>query len=119
MNQDSPRQTHAGCSRRRFLERAAGLGAASLAAPYIVPGAALGADDAVAANERIGVAFIGTGNQGSGDMGAFLGDRRVQVLAVCDVNREGPGYWAGSVRGREPARRRVAQHYAAPRESGK
>ncbi len=110
-------------SRRRFLAAASHAGLASLAvpsfaAPMIVSGRALGADGAVAANERIAHAMIGTGNQGTGDMGAFLGDARVQVVAVCDVNREGPGYWGGTVRGREPARRRVEEHYAAQKASG-
>jgi predicted dehydrogenase len=118
MNRANLLQTNADCSRRGFLQRAAGLGAAAVGVPCFVPGTALGADGNTAANERIGMAFIGTGNQGTGDMGGFLGDRRVQVLAVCDVNRESPGYWDGSVRGREPARRMVDQHYAAERASG-
>ena len=99
-------------TRRRFLKQAAGLGAGAIAVPCLVPASALGADGNVAANDRIGVGMIGTGNQGTGDMGAFLGDNRVQVVAVCDVNRESPGYWGGSVRGREPARQRVEQRYA-------
>jgi predicted dehydrogenase len=36
---------------------------------------------------------IGTGNQGTNDMNAFLRDGRVRILAVCDVNREGPDHW--------------------------
>ena len=119
MTRDIQPKTNAGCSRRRFLQRTASLGAGAIAAPYIVPGAVLGADGSVPANERINMAFIGTGNQGSGDMGGFLGDRRLQVVAVCDVNKEGPGYWGGSVRGREPARKRVDQRYAEERASGK
>src|SRR5262249_20344600 len=61
---------------------------------------------------------IGTGNQGLNDIGGFLGDNRVQIVAVCDVNRESPGYWSGAVAGREPARRRVEQRYAAGKKSG-
>lgn len=106
-------------TRRRFLKQTAGLGATAIAAPYLVPASALGTDGKVAANDRINVGMIGTGNQGSGDMGAFLGDNRVQVVAVCDVNRESPGYWGGSVRGREPARQRVEQRYADDKRSGK
>jgi len=110
-------------SRRRFLASSSRAGLAALAvpalgAPMIVPGRALGADGAVPANERINHATIGTGNQGTNDMRAFLGDPRVQVVAVCDVNREGPGYWGGTVRGREPARRMVEQYYGQQKASG-
>jgi predicted dehydrogenase len=105
-------------TRRRFLKQAARSGAAAITAPYLVPASALGADGKLAANDRINVGMIGTGNQGTGDMGAFLGDNRVQVVAVCDVNRESPGYWDGSVRGREPARQRVDRRYADDKRSG-
>ena len=44
--------------------------------------------------------IIGTGNQGIGDMRQFLKDERVQVVAVCDVNRESGGYWNGAWRTR-------------------
>jgi len=113
-----PTTEHVGITRRRFLGRTAATGAAAAAAPYLVPGSALGLEDRPAANERINMAFLGTGNQGTGDMGNFLGDERVQVVAVCDPNRESPGYWSGSVRGREPARRMVDERYAAQRASG-
>lgn len=119
MNEKNYHKTSAGLCRRRFLKRAAGLGLGAVAAPYIVPASALGAEDKPAPSNRITMGIIGTGNQGTGDMGAFLGDKRVQVVAVCDVNRESPGYWSGSVRGREPARNRVEQRYAAAKASGK
>jgi len=91
-----------GVTRRGFLK-----GTAVAAAPLVVPGSVLGLNGAVAPSERITMGFIGTGNQGTGDMRRFLQDDRVQVVAVCDVNTEGPGYWNGSVRGREPARKLV------------
>ena len=62
--------------------------------------------------------FIGTGNQGTGDMRYFLKDRRVQVVAVCDVNRESGGYWNGAVAGREPAMQLVNKTYAEFEPSG-
>ncbi len=61
---------------------------------------------------RITMGFIGTGNQGAGDMRYFLKDPRVQVVAVCDVNRESAGYWDGAIAGREPARKKVDAAYA-------
>ena len=45
-------------------------------------------------------------------MQGFLDDKRVQVVAACDVNRETPGYWDGAIAGREPARVIVEWHYA-------
>jgi predicted dehydrogenase len=85
----------------------------------IVPASSLGQDAKVAASDRIAVGVIGTGNMGLGDIRGFLGDPRVQVVAVCDVNRESPGYWQGAVAGREPGQRLVEQHYAADKKSGK
>ncbi len=104
-------------SRRRFLGRAAAA-ATALAAPQVIPGAALGLDDRPAPSERITLALIGCGNQGWNDIHAFLGDDRVQVIAVCDVNRESPGYWNGTVRGRAVLKRVVEERYADRRASG-
>jgi len=100
-------------TRRGFLRRSAAVGV-----PMVVPSAALGLGGAVAPSERVTMGFIGTGNQGTNDLGGFLGDKRVQVVAICDVNREGPGYWSGTVRGREPARRMVDKRYGAEKRSG-
>ena len=86
--------------------------AAVVAAPEIVPASALGRGGAVAPGSRITMGFICTGNQGIGDMRSFLKDPRVQVVAVCDVNRESTGYWNGAVGGREPARRIADEAYA-------
>ncbi len=80
--------------------------------PEIVPATALGLNGAVPPGSRITMGFIGTGNQGTGDMRSFLKDPRVQVVAVCDANRESAGYWNGAVAGREPARRTVDEAYA-------
>jgi predicted dehydrogenase len=97
-------------SRRQFL--------GALGVPLIVPVSILGREEKVAPSKRITVGVIGTGNMGMGDIRGFLGDPRVQVVAVCDVNKESPGYWGGAVAGREPGRRLVEQHYAAEKKSG-
>ena len=76
--------------------------------PTIVPASVLGQE---APSNKLTIGFVGTGNNGTNWMRFFLKDERVRVLAVCDVNREGGGYWDGSVRGREPARRIVNAHY--------
>lgn len=104
--------------RRGFLRTASRLAAAGAAFPAIVPASALGRGEAVAPSERITLGVIGTGNQGFNDLRSFLRDERVQVLAVCDVNRESPGYWDGNVGGREPAKRLVEEHYAKQSSSG-
>jgi len=70
-------------SRREFLKTAAGVAVA----PYVIPSSALGADDRPAPSERIVMGGIGIGNMGRGDMGAFLGRKDVQYVAVCDVRK--------------------------------
>src|SRR4029078_1887038 len=97
-------------SRRHFLRIAAGSGIGAAAFPHLIPASALGADGKVAPSNRVTLGVIGTGNQGTNDMKAFLADERVQVIAVCDVNRESPGYWNGAVAGRDPAQRLVEKH---------
>jgi predicted dehydrogenase len=67
---------------------------------------------------RVTLGVIGCGNQGMNDLKNFLADERVQVVAVCDVNRQSPGYWNGGIAGREPARDWVEWHYARAKRSG-
>src|SRR5262249_13692532 len=116
MNRSSVSAPHH--SRRRFLRRIIQGSAAGLAFPAIVPGSALGLSGTVAPSNRVTLGIIGTGNQGFNDINAFLRDDRVRIIAVCDVNRESPGYWEGKVGGREPARRLVEKHYAEQQRSG-
>ena len=66
-------------TRRSFLRRAA---AVSWAAPLVLHSRGF------AANDRTVMAGIGMGGQGRGDLGAFLGFKNVQVVAVCDVVAE-------------------------------
>lgn len=71
-------------TRRDFLQAAG----AAVAAPYIITSTALGSEDRAPASDRIVMAGIGIGNMGRGDLGAFLGRKDVQYVALCDV-REG------------------------------
>ncbi|MBM3474993.1 MAG: Gfo/Idh/MocA family oxidoreductase [Armatimonadetes bacterium] len=71
-------------TRRSFLHTTA----AALAAPYVVPARALGQGDKDPANERITMGFIGVGGMGGGHLGGMVGNRGVEVLAVCDVDEE-------------------------------
>lgn len=102
-------------SRRRFLQTLAGLGAFS-----IVPRHVLGGPGYVAPSDKTTLAGIGTGGQGLQNMTRFVHLPEVQVLAVCDVERECGGYlsWNWSqgleqrVSGREPTKRMVEEYYA-------
>ncbi len=105
-------------TRRSFLAGTTTAAAAAIAFPQVIPATALGKNGAVAPSSRITLGVIGTGNQGTNDIRSFLRDERVQIVAVCDVNRESAGYWNGGVAGREPARRLVEEHYASKRPSG-
>jgi len=97
--------------------KTAAASAAAIGFPTIIPCSALGRGRTAPSN-RITLAMIGTGNQGFNDLRSFLPDERVQVVAVCDVNRESLGYWDGKLGGREPAKRLVEEHYAQQKESG-
>ena len=76
------KQLSSKANRRDFLKTAA-----TVACPYIITSSALGAGDRPAASDRIVMAGIGIGNQGSGDQDAFLGRGDVQYVAVCDVKK--------------------------------
>jgi hypothetical protein len=69
-------------TRRDFLKTAG----VAIAAPYVITSKALGAADGTPpASERIVLAGIGLGSQGSNDQGSFLRRREVQYVAVCDA----------------------------------
>jgi len=93
-------------SRRQFLKGAAAAGAAAVF-PNLVPGRALGLQGAVAASERITMGFIGIGKMAKGHLGAFLDDKGVQVLAICDVEQTR----------REIQAKRVEEYYEAVNDS--
>jgi len=94
-------------TRREFLHRAAAV-SGGLAAPAVVSAWARGADGAVAPSDRLTLGLIGNGMMGRGHLGLCVGNRAVQLLAVCDVDR---------LR-RDEGKQRVEQTYAARRPSG-
>ena len=73
-------------SRRQFLRSAAGVAGTAFVAPVIIPASALGKDGRPSPSNRIVMGGIGLGSMGSGDMGAFLGFKEIQYVAVCDVD---------------------------------
>ncbi|MCD6304085.1 MAG: Gfo/Idh/MocA family oxidoreductase [Planctomycetes bacterium] len=73
-------------SRRRFLRKAAQVGAV-VAAPTIVPASALGLGGAVPPSEKIVVGGIGIHHRGMHDMRWIIGQPDVRVVAICDVQK--------------------------------
>lgn len=67
-------------TRRQFLKTA-------VAGPLIVKASVLGRGVEAAPSERVTIACIGTGGQGTSNMRAFLHEPRTQVVAVCDVDK--------------------------------
>ncbi|QDT03785.1 Inositol 2-dehydrogenase [Rubripirellula lacrimiformis] len=73
--------------RRSFLSTTLAAGAATLAAPYFVSSQALGAEDSVAASERITLGVIGIGPRCTYDLTAILKLKDVQCVAIADVQQ--------------------------------
>ena len=102
--------------RRRDLLKAAG--AAGVGVPHIITSSALGASGRAPASERIVMGCIGLGGQGDRDMRSFLGDKRVQVVALCDVDSGSRDYERGWHRGLAPAKAAVEKRYGDQKRSG-
>ena len=102
-------------NRRAFLKSASAT-AASLGFPTIIPASALGKEGRPAPSERVTFAAIGTGGRGTAVLKGFLQDERLQVIAVCDVDRGSDRYNKALCKkegnlGREPARDTVNKNY--------
>ena len=91
-----PEKKSTDISRRDFIG-----GAAAVTAFTIVPRYVLGAPRNIQPSEKVNIACIGVGDQGSRDMKSFLDKADVQIVAVCDVD-------AGN---RDRARQTVEQKY--------
>lgn len=72
-------------SRRSLLKRGFGIGAGTVALPYIAPSSVLGRAGNTSPSSRIVMGCIGTGGQGRHNTRALLERAGVQVVAVCDV----------------------------------
>jgi predicted dehydrogenase len=75
-------------SRREFL----GQSAAAAIGLTIVPRRVLGGAGFVPPSDKVNIAFIGVGAQGTRVMLRFLREADVQGVAVCDVNKSGANY---------------------------
>jgi len=94
-------------NRRKFL----GVAAASAGAVTIVPRHVLGGAGHVAPSEKITIANVGCGTQGLTEMVGLLARSEVQVVAVCDPNKDSSDYveW-----GKDSVRRTIAAGLGRP-----
>jgi Oxidoreductase family, C-terminal alpha/beta domain/Oxidoreductase family, NAD-binding Rossmann fold len=74
-------------SRREFMGSAVASGVFT-----IVPRHVLGGSGHVAPSERITLAHIGMGTQGFNELGGLLEDPGIQIVAVCDPNKDSNDY---------------------------
>lgn len=82
-------------SRRKFIKNVS----AGMAVPFILPSGLWSATPGP--NEKLSMAFIGTGKMGRGLLNGFIGHKDVQVVAVCDVDTTR----------REAAKKKVDEYY--------
>ncbi len=75
-------------SRRCFIRKNIAASLAIGSFPSIIPASVFGKAGQTASSNRIAVGCIGMGPQGRGDMGGFLGQSGVQVIALCDVAKK-------------------------------
>ena len=71
-------------SRRHFLTATG----AALAAPFVIPGSALGAGGQTAPSNRIVGGVVGWGMQGPGNTDGLLAQPDTQVVAACDLDKD-------------------------------
>src|SRR4051812_18645637 len=111
-------------SRRRFIA-ASGVAASAFA---IVPRHVLGGPGYVAPSEKITLACIGFGTQAIREVGGILASPDVQIVAVCDVEKDGRNYleWSkNDVRNtirqmiQNPGWREASHHVPGGRDVGK
>jgi predicted dehydrogenase len=98
-------------SRRSLLKGA-------IAAPLIIPAAALGKEGLPAPSNRVNVACIGLGGRGTVNLQTFLGRPDVQIVALCDVDAGSDRYEDNWVRGLGPAVEMVNKRYAGQSSNG-
>lgn len=98
-------------NRRRFLKNAALAATGTILVPVIVPSCVRGGKGKVAPSDKVRVALVGCGNQGGWDIMEFAKDERVEIAAICDVNKLSKGYWSGSLGGRDVVEARLKKFY--------
>jgi predicted dehydrogenase len=104
-------------NRREFVKGVGGAVAAGIGIPFVLTSFAHGEGGTTSPSDRITFGCIGTGGQGTHDMNAFMQIPNVQVVAVCDIDREYAND-DGERFGREPSRALVDGHYAKKSPAG-
>ena len=96
-------------TRRRFLGTAAAASAFTIVSRNV-----LGGNGNVPPSEKLNVAVIGTGGQGTVNIKNLLEEADVQITAICDVNEESDysRFYYKGVAGRIPALKIINEHYA-------
>ncbi len=84
-------------NRRQIIK---GLAATAVAAPWIVPGRALGLDDKAPASERVALGHIGVGGRGTDLFQSFFPLRDCQSVAVADCYQNKRERIAGICKGK-------------------
>src|ERR1700760_3653039 len=74
---------------RRHFIKTAGVGALAFS---ILPRHVLGGAGFVAPSDKLTLAYIGCGTQGLREMLPMLTTPEIQIIAVCDPNRDAVGY---------------------------
>jgi predicted dehydrogenase len=94
------------------------FGMAGTASPYFIPSKILGRSGNVPPGDRIAMACVGLGGQGTRNLQEFIQHDDVQITALCDVNEGSDNYdmlyqYPGSsTAGLKPALQRAIQWYA-------
>ncbi|HEY2727636.1 MAG TPA: gfo/Idh/MocA family oxidoreductase, partial [Parafilimonas sp.] len=86
-NQNNQQEKTSTMNRRKFVE----MTATAAAAFTIVPRHVLGRGF-IAPSDKITLAYIGTGTEGLREMLPMLTVPEIQIVAVCDPNKEARGY---------------------------
>ena len=93
-------------NRRKFI---GGVGSAALALT-IIPRHVLGGSGYVAPSDKITLAYIGTGTQGTRELLPLLAIPELQIIAVCDPQKEARGYLDWGKTGLRDAIRKTLQN---------
>ena len=73
--------------RRDFIKKSSCL-AGVIALPTIIPASVLGKNGYTAPSDRLQMGFIGTGSRGASNFNNFLKRSEIQIVAVCDVDKD-------------------------------
>src|SRR6478609_2607120 len=93
-------------TRRKFVE----MTAATAVGFTILPRNVLGGKNFIAPSDKITLAYIGVGTQGIRELLPMLLNPQIQVVAVCDPNKEARGYRDWSPEGIKSEIRKTIQN---------